>query len=303
MNRGSAVPRALAALGVVMALLAGVLVFVTQTDVDAPRSPAGPEAMPVETPVSELLNATLWVQTSAEYTGAAEQAYLLARLMLDRALAEPDWTAALEQSAAGGYESLPPAVILDVDETVLDNSPYQARQILDRFEFETPSWHVWVREEKATPVPGALEFTRYAAERGVTVFYVTNRRAEVEEATRRNLERFGFPFVDGVDTLLTRDEREDWGSDKGSRRRVVGADYRILLLVGDNFGDFASGIDTTVERRAELAEQYADMWGSRWIVLPNPQYGSWDGALIDFQYGMAWDAKRARKAAALDPAR
>jgi 5'-nucleotidase (lipoprotein e(P4) family) len=300
MSRGSAVPRALLALGLVLALLAGISVFVTQSD-ETGTAPA-PEALP-EARVSELLNATLWVQTSAEYVGAAEQAYRLARLMLDRALEDPAWTAALEQAEAGGYEALPPAVILDVDETVLDNSPYQARQILDHFEFETPTWHDWVREEKATPVPGALEFAQYAAERGVIVFYVTNRRAEVEDPTRRNLERFGFPFVDGIDTLLTRDEREDWGSDKGSRRRVVGADHRILLLIGDNFGDFASGIDTTVEARAQLAEQYAEMWGSRWILLPNPQYGSWDGALIDYEYGLDWQDKRARKAGALDPAR
>jgi len=302
MNRGTAVPRAVLALLLALGLLAGVSLFVTQTTVPADAPSEGPSSSQPGV-MYENLNATLWVQSSAEYIGAAEQAYLLARWMLDRALTDPTWTAALEQQAAGGYESLPPAVILDVDETVLDNSPYQARQILDGFEFTTATWHDWVREARATPVPGALAFTRYAAEQGVTVYYVTNRRAEVESATYDNLERLGFPMGGERDTLLTRDEQADWGSDKGTRRQVVAAEHRILLLVGDNFGDFASGIDVTVAQRAELAGQYSELWGRRWIVLPNPQYGSWDGALIDYQYGLDLGAKRARKAAALRPAR
>ena len=306
MNRGSAVPRAVLALLLALGLLAGVSLFVTQTTVPPEETFESPSESPPESlpdAVHENLNATLWVQSSAEYVGAAEQAYLLARLMLDRALEDPTWSAALEQQAAGKYEELPPAVILDVDETVLDNSPYQARQIVDGFEFTTATWHDWVREAQATPVPGALAFTRYAAEHGVAVYYVTNRRAEVESATYENLGRLGFPMGGEVDTLLTRDEQPDWGSDKGTRRMVVGADHRILLLVGDNFGDFASDIDTTVALRAELAKRYSGLWGERWIVLPNPQYGSWDGALIDYQYGLDLGDKRARKAAALHTAR
>lgn len=249
------------------------------------------------------LNATLWVQTSAEYTGSALQAYRLAGLMLERALADPQWSASLEQRAQGGFSELPPAVILDVDETVLDNAAYQARLIESGEEFLTPSWHEWVRERQAVPVPGALEFTRDTAAAGVTVFYVTNRRHEVEEDTRANLEQLGFPLEADRDTVLTRDEQPDWGSDKGTRRLAVAAEFRILLQVGDNYGDFASGIDVSAAARAELVQEHAELWGTAWIVLPNPQYGSWDGALFDYEYGLAVDEKRRRKRAALDAAR
>lgn len=261
------------------------------------------QAAPAPSLADDKLDATLWVQTSAEYLGAARQAYRLAGIMLRLGLEDPRWSASLEQHQAGGYADLPPAVILDVDETVLDNSAYQARLILDGEEFSTPGWQAWVREEKAVAVPGALEFVRGAREAGVAVFYVTNRRHEVEPATRANLERLGFPVSDEPDTLLTRDERPEWGGDKGSRREHVAAGHRIVLLVGDNYGDFASGVDVSVSERLALAQAHAEMWGSLWILLPNPQYGSWDGALIDFQYGLPLEDRRRLKRQALDAAR
>jgi acid phosphatase len=251
---------------------------------------------------TEGLNAVLWVQTAAEYDASARQAYALARLMLPTALADPGWTAVTEQMA-DMFADLPPAVILDVDETVLDNSPNQARQVLEDRDFATPAWHDWVREERATAVPGALAFTQAAAAMGITVFYVTNRRHEVEPATRRNLAALEFPLDDEIDTILTRDETDTWGSDKGTRRQYVAATHRVLMQIGDNLGDFLSDVDVDPDARRELVARHADYWGERWIVLPNPQYGSWDGALIDFDFGLDRGAKRARKLAALDTGR
>lgn len=251
----------------------------------------------------ENLNAVAWVQTAGEYEATTRQAYFIAAVMLERSLADTSWTASLEQAATGGYQSLPPAVILDVDETVLDNSPNQVRQVLDDRDFAAPGWQEWVREEKAAVVPGALQFTRTAVERSVQVFYVTNRRQPLEDATRSNLMQHGFPLDPDVDTIFTRDERSDWGSDKGTRRQVVAGDYRILLLIGDALGDFVSGDDVAAQQRKEIVGQHADYWGSRWIVLPNPQYGAWDGALIGFDYALSRGEKRILKRAALDPAR
>lgn len=251
---------------------------------------------------TENLNAVLWVQTAAEYQASARQAYVLAEMMLDVALADPTWSALTEQEGAD-FADLPPAVILDVDETVLDNSPNQARQVLDDRDFTTETWHEWVREERAGTVPGALAFVRAATARGIRVFYVTNRRHQVEEPTRRNLAARGFPLDAAVDTVLTRGERPDWGGDKGSRRAHVAVDHRVLLQIGDNLGDFVSGVNVDRAARQALVERYADHWGQRWIMLPNPQYGSWDGALIDFQYGLDRGAKRARKLGALETLR
>ena len=197
--------------------------------------------------------------------------------MLDRALADTTWTAALEQT--GDFGSKPPAVILDADETVLDNSESQERDVRDGAAYSEARWAVWCNERRAVPIPGALEFTRAAAAKGVTVFYVTNRDRALEQATRDNLAKFGFPLDSGRDTVLTRAERPEWtSSDKSPRRSVVAQDFRILLLVGDDFGDFVQGARGTLAARKALDEANAAMWGVKWIALPNPMYGSWKTA-------------------------
>ncbi|HVL68146.1 MAG TPA: HAD family acid phosphatase [Vicinamibacterales bacterium] len=248
-----------------------------------PATQAGPH---------ENLNAVVWMQTAVEFEATALQAYRLAEIQMEAALKDPSWTAAIEQTA--NASTLPPAVIVDVDETVLDNSFYQARMIRDRTEYSAATWDPWVEEARATPIPGALEFTRQAAAKGVTVFYVTNRTANLEEATRRNLAALGFPLPQTPDVVLTRGERPEWqASAKGPRRAHVARDYRILLLIGDDLGDFVvdpSG--TPAERHARTAPQ-ADWWGRRWIMLPNPTYGSWERAIV----GNAKDPIAARRAA------
>jgi len=238
---------------------------------------------------NENLNAVLWTQTSVEFRASAHQAYTAARHALGEALADATWSASLEQQQAGGYEGLPPAVVLDVDETVLDNSPYQAALVRDDAAFTPESWNAWVDQARARPVPGALEFTRQAAEQGVAVVYVTNREHSLEAATRRNLQTEGFPLAQEAqyDALLMKNEQDDWGSDKGSRRRVVAERFRILLLLGDNLGDFLSDVRGTLQERDQRAGPHAAYWGSRWIVLPNPQYGSWDAALYGFDYKLS----------------
>ena len=244
-----------------------------------------------------LLNSTLWTQTAVEYEGTARQAYRMAEVMMQRALTDSLWTASLEQAEQGSdtYRTKPPAVVLDVDETVLDNSPYQARLILDDAMYESESWAAWVREERADPVPGALPFTQAAADRGVQVIYLTNRDASLEAATRANLRNLGFPVDDAPDAVLTQGEQEGW-TPKTARRQWVAERYRILLLVGDNFGDFVAEADTSVSARRARSRSVREYWGSRWIVLPNPQYGSWEAALYDFEYGLSrqalLDAKR-----------
>ncbi|PSQ82268.1 MAG: 5'-nucleotidase, partial [Bacteroidetes bacterium QS_1_63_11] len=98
-------------------------------------------------------------------------------------------------------------------------------------------------------------------------------------------EALGFPVNDAPDAVLTQSEKEDWES-KTARREWVAERYRILLLVGDNFGDFASEADTTLAARRQRSRAFREYWGTRWIVLPNPQYGSWGGALYEFDYGL-----------------
>lgn len=244
-----------------------------------------------------LIHSTTWVRTSVEYDAITREAWRLAIERLDEALAHPFWTAALEQT--GGYHDLPPAVIVDVDETVLDNSPFQTRMIRAGEEFDAEAWTEWVMEAAAPPVPGALEFARAAQRRGVTIFYITNRDMPLEAATRQNLEAAGFPVDPREDRVLSRGERRDWISDKSSRRAVVARGYRILLLVGDDFNDFVSA-RLSVDQRESLATRHSDRWGRQWIMLPNPLYGSWEDALYGYQSGLSAEEKNRRKAAALD---
>ncbi len=242
----------------------------------------------------ELLNSVLWMQTAGEWRALTRQTYRQGERMLDAALEDPTWTAALEQ--AEDASELPPAVILDVDETVLDNSAFEARLITQDATFQTDAWNEWCRLEQALPIPGAVEFTQYAAERGVTVFYLTNRRHEVEEATRRNLEKHGFPLDPDEDTLYTRAEREEWDvSDKSGRRAEIASRYRVLLLFGDDLNDFVTGSRASLEERNALVEEHDGYWGNRWFVLPNPAYGGWEGALTDFDYGLDPDPRLGRK--------
>ncbi|PYR92978.1 MAG: 5'-nucleotidase, lipoprotein e(P4) family [Acidobacteria bacterium] len=242
-------------------------------------SPAPPAAGATQAArqTHENLNAVLWMQTAAEYRASTMQAYRLAQLQLDTALGDPAWTAATEQT--GDVSSLPPAVILDLDETVIDNSAFQARQVQDASAYSEEAWNRWVEERKSGAIPGAIEFLAYAKSRGVTPFYVTNRDHKVEDATRDVLAKLGVPVTAERDAVLTRHESGWDGSDKSSRRQSVAANYRVLLVVGDNFEDFVSGTRASVTDRAALMQKYEAFWGRKWIVLPNPTYGSWDGAL------------------------
>ena len=243
----------------------------------------------------EALNAVLWMQTAAEYEAAAEQAFRLAKLQLDAAL-EPGnapWTASLEQGPDTG--DLPPAVVLDVDEAVLDSSPFQVRLVERRVEFRLEEWNAWAREASAAAIPGALEFVKHAEANGVRIFYVTNREVEIEAATRRNLEKLGFPVDVGGDNLLTRNERPGWGSDKRSRRRFIAADHRIVLIVGDDLNDFVSGSRAQPGSRVELARRWRAYWGTKWIVLPNPMYGSWERSLYGFDRQLSRSERLRRK--------
>lgn len=252
------------------------------------------------TPQDDRLNATLWAQQAVEYKATTDGIYALAAMRLDEALADPDWTAAPDLQGEA-YQDLPPAIILDADETVLDNSPYAAAGILAGEDFRSDSWNAWASAGVAKAVPGAVDFTRAAAARGVKVFYVTNRDAGVEAGTARNLAALGFPMGGNVDTLLTKGEQADWTSAKSTRWAVVAADYRVLLMLGDNLGDFTDSYKGSPAERQAVYEANQDKWGREWIALPNPGYGSWESAPFGHDYSHTPDERREMKREALQP--
>ncbi len=247
----------------------------------------------------ELLHSVVWMQRSAEYYASCETVYLGALDALDRALADSSWTAASEQQRPFGNK--PPAIIVDCDETVLDNSAYEARLILDKTSYPQ-GWDEWCSEEKAPALPGALEYLKEADKRGVAIFYVTNREAKLDECTWRNLRAMGFPQTATAEQVLCKDKREGWGSDKSTRREYIAQTHRIVQVAGDNLGDFI-GYKETTEARNALAKDYMAWWGSRWLMLPNPAYGSWERALLSFDNGLSDSLALRIKYDALDPQR
>ena len=134
----------------------------------------------------QTMLSVLYAQSSTEYVANCIQTYNGASLILDEAIADKEWTASLEQS--GDYSAKPMAIILDVDETVLDNVRFQARAILSGLSYPN-GWIEWGLEASAEPVPGVSSFLENASNKGIKIFYVTNRVAELEDATRENIKR------------------------------------------------------------------------------------------------------------------
>ena len=236
---------------------------------------------------NDSLYATLWQQGALEHDLVYAEIYSDARAKLLRALRDPHWDALPKTERAavrhGSLRGLKPAIVLDIDETVLDNSPYQARQIMRGADtFNATAWNLWCKEASAGPLPGALEFTRYAAAHGVRVIFISNRAHDLTDVTVENLKRDGFP-VSGAESVLNLGTPtpgcEAQGSDKGCRRQQVARKYRVLMEFGDQLGDFLDIADNTPQGRERAIEPYRNWFGERWFALPNPVYGSWLNAL------------------------
>ncbi|WP_136068971.1 5'-nucleotidase, lipoprotein e(P4) family [Modicisalibacter radicis] len=226
----------------------------------------------------QLVLATVWMQSSAEYRALSHQAFNVARDRLDEALTH----------RAGGDRPL--AVVVDADETVIDNTAFEAYLVDRDAAYSSELWHRWMEDREATALPGAVGFLDYAVSRGVDVYYITNRDADALEATRDNMAALGFPQVEGDHLMLRTDT-----SDKQPRRDRVLAEHEVALYMGDNLADFASVYDSDepAARRARVAE-HSEQFGRRFVMLPNPTYGAWEGAV----YGGDWGASPAEKSAA-----
>jgi 5'-nucleotidase (lipoprotein e(P4) family) len=252
---------------------------------------AGCAQKPVDMTAHEMLNATLWQHTSAEYECAVQQAYRLAQENLDKALADTRWSAALEQPDDAA--ALPPAILLDLDETVLDNTEYEVRIIRELGQYTPESFAQWCETAAAPAISGAAEFLEYAASRQVAVFYYSARKESLRGCTTRNLQALELPLTEDSRLLL------DDGTSKSEYRAMIASKYRLLLLVGDNLEDFVAGSKSQSGLRRELAQRYARRWGREWIILPNPMYGHWESTTYDFDYRLPRDQQLQRKRDAL----
>jgi 5'-nucleotidase (lipoprotein e(P4) family) len=228
------------------------------------------------------LGATLFMQKSAEFRALCFQAFYWGR----RTLEDDEKT---KKKLPKAERKRPRAVVVDIDETVLDNSPAQAYGIKNKLPFNLRDWYAWGEMRKAKAIPGAVEFALYAKSQNVRIFYVSNRDEAQKQATIDNLKAVGFPDISAENVLLRQKE-----STKEPRRLTIAEKYRIVILMGDNLNDLSNVYEqkSVADRFAEVDKAKA-LYGNKFIVLPNAMYGEWETAIYrDDKTKVTNDVKR-----------
>lgn len=208
--------------------------------------------------------ALLWYQTSAEYEALCHQAFEVAKNRIREA----------QKGGIDTYSGKPFAVILDIDETVLDNSPYNVKLLKEGKEYSQDSWDEWVKLEKAELVPGVLDFMSFLRDNSIKAIFISNRKDYLLKNTYNNLFKKGIELTDG-DILL------DNNTSKSERRELT-IEYEVLLLIGDNLADFDTRFEEvlSIQERSQLVEkEFSSEFGNKFIILPNPLYGDWQKSI------------------------
>ena len=207
----------------------------------------------------------LWMRTSAEYRALAYQGYNVAMNAVKMAVTDPS------------HQRKPLAIVLDADETVVDNTKLMGESIANgNGRFDAPWWRQAVHQGKSQAMPGAVEFLNEVHKQGVEIFYVSNRYAPVNyDATIQNFKELGFPSVDKDHVLLFEKD-----SDKQPRFDMIAKKYYVVVYMGDNAGDFPIGTKgKTLAERNAIIDAHKEDFGTTFVVFPNPAYGSWVSAL------------------------
>ena len=233
---------------------------------------------------NEALMSILWTQTSAEYRALCYQAYNTAMEQINKEVKKHK------------KKDKPLAIVLDIDDTILDTSIYDA-SFMDTSKRPTlENMKSWINSAAASPMPGAVEFLKEVSKKGVEIFYVTNRRApEHVEGTINNLEKFDFPSADKEHVFL----RTDSGS-KQERFDKIAKDFKVIVYMGDNAGDFP--LDTygkLFDERKKIFDEHKKDFGTKFIVLPNPIYGSWEPAIAESYNKMSPEEKEVARRSVL----
>lgn len=250
-------------------LLASLAVAALLTACGGNKEMNNPQAE--EAPVNlsdQMLLGTLWMQQSVEARVIKEQLFEVAKEKLSHNMSQ--------------YKGKKPlAVIVDIDETILDNAPYSARLVKTGKDFNSETWNAWVNEANADLVPGAADFLKYAESKGVEVFYISNRRDENRDITIENLRNFELPYADETHVMLRTET-----SDKTERRNQVKSQFKVLLLVGDQMTDFAEQVE---EFQPDVPNYniIMDSLKSSFVLLPNPLYGEFESMIYQHQSNLS----------------
>lgn len=234
-------------------------------------------------PMEARLGGNLYLQTSAEYRACCLQIYKCAEMRLETVLRSAD------------PKPLRPAIVMDLDETVFDNSAFQTFLYKNRLEYTQKLWDDYEGgfPQDVTLIPGAKSLIQKAESLGVSVIYISNRSVPYTSATIKALRENGIDATGIEKRLFLRPDKAS--SDKSARREEVNARYNVLFYFGDNLKDFseafaapklppdASPADLLklIKQRQAAADAAACHWGIDWFVLPNPVYGEWEKLLGD----------------------
>jgi len=230
-------------------------------------------------PETELkIYPVLWQQQAAEYRALCYQAFNIASLRL-------------KEIPKKKFKKEKTAIITDLDETILDNSYSEAQLIKDRKEHTNQSWKEWINKSAATAVPGAVDFLQAAKQKGITIFYISNRDTSEIKSTLLNLQKLQLPDADTGHMLFLSNT-----SSKEARRQIVMEKYNVVMLLGDNLNDFTQAFERKpVDERKTEVDKVREEWGKRFIVLPNSTYGEWENAIYDYERNLTPEQKEKKR--------
>jgi len=232
----------------------------------------------VQKEVDMKMYPVLWHQTSAEYRALCYQAFNVAKTYLETLI-------------PGREPNEKYAIITDLDETIIDNSYLEAKQIKEGKEYNNARWKEWVNMSAATEVPGAIEFLQWAASRNITIFYISNRSVSDVKATLANMKKLQLPNADEEHMLFLSTE-----STKEPRRQIVAKDHKIVMLMGDNLNDFTNLFEKkSIDDRKAETDKVRGEWGKKFIVLPNAIYGEWENAFYDYKRNLTPKEKETKR--------
>ncbi len=227
-----------------------------------------------------LMMSVLWYQRSAEMKALYYQCYNMAKMIVDNKLKE---NKAVTKNA----------VVLDIDETVLDNSPYEAWMIDKSFPYSVKTWKIWTKAAIAKPTPGVVEFLNYIKSKGVEAFYVSNREIDERDATLKNMINEKIPFADSIHILLKNNS-----SNKTDRYKSIEKKYKIILTIGDNLRDYNEIFGNRKNNYGlNMADSLKNQFGESFVILPNPMYGDWEKAIYNGKFPSEVEKNKIRRAA------
>lgn len=230
----------------------------------------------IKIPSVELLKIypVLWQQSAAEYRALCYQAFNTATAQLN--------LISKKKLRKGNL-----ALITDLDETILNNSYFEASLINNNQFYSDKGWKQWTDQSKATAVPGAVAFLQYAKQKGLHIFYVSNRDTSEIASTFINLKKLQLPDANVAHMLFLSNT-----SSKETRRQIVSSKFKVVMLLGDNLNDFMDVFENkNISGRFTETDNQMQQWGKRFIVLPNCTYGEWESAWYNYNFNLTTNQK------------